>query len=166
MNKVELRTIMDAAKRCMGGLPTSMAVVPGDGTREKPDFVAVKATLPFRSIGGKDMYFFISKRNSEKRLSLLIPVESTGILAVDSTLAILQDVLKTYNLILTQEAVIMEQEIALPFHKRMGKMAQALIAIDGIRRLWITQQTNLRSTNAEGQDPQSTGDSPNNRPSR
>jgi len=162
MNKVETRTIRDAMERFMPDTELRLAVVKGNG-KDRPDFVAVKVLLPMQSVDKEQLYFFVAKRSTERRFSILIPVESVGIRAVSTALVILQDVLRTYNLILTQEAVIMEQDLALPFHKRMTKMAQAVVAIDGIRRLWKTQ---LRSNNAEGQDSKSVGNSANDRPSR
>jgi hypothetical protein len=123
MNKHEIQTIRQEAQRFMKDM--NLSIVED----------AVKLESSFTNVKGESIYLFISKRRSTKKFTLLIPVESTGLLAVNNTLSILQKVLQTYGLILTQEAVIME-ESKLPLHQRIRNMTQALISIDGIIRLW------------------------------
>lgn len=84
---------------------------------------------------------FVGKPKHSNKFLLLIPVESTGILAVDSTLAILQRVAATYGVMLTQEAVLRE-ESQNPLHERISNMTQLLIGIDGIIRLWKVTASN------------------------
>lgn len=120
-----------------------------------------RVILPFQNQEEKQLYFFITV--SKKRFSLLLPVESAGLIAVKSTLAILQPMLKTYGLILTSEAVIMEVNHKLPLHKRIHNMSQAIINMDGVRRLWKSQ---LRREDAQGKAVEPTSYSADDRPSR
>jgi hypothetical protein len=134
MNKHEIQTIRQEAQRFM----KDISLVIEDS--------AIRLVLPFLNSQSEEMYFFVVKRKESKKFSLLIPVQSVGILAIESTLALLQPVLKTYGLLLSQDAVIME-ESKLSLHKRIGNVAQALIAIDGVRRLWKVEH-DRRTENA------------------
>lgn len=134
MTKKEIRTVKQEAERFMKGIIFFEA---------EPD--GLRLNLPFKDKRDVNIYFYVAKRKGSKKFSLLMPVESTGLLAVNSTLALLQPVLTTYGLLLSQTAVIME-ESSLSLHIRIQNMAQALIAIDGICRLW--QAENDRRTNA------------------
>ena len=100
---------------------------------------AIMVELPLLGLDGKPLYFYVARRTGNKRFSLLLPTESIGILPINSTLLILQQILRGYGLLLSQEAVILEENIGIALHKRMSTMAQAAIAIDGIRRLWKTE---------------------------
>lgn len=126
MNKKEIRTIDQEAQRFMKDTKLTPT--------EEDD--CVRLDLTFSDPKSQALYLFVSKRKKDKRFTLMIPVQSTGIIAATETLALLQPLLKTYGLILTQQAVITEESINLPLHKRIRNMSQALVAIDGIRRLW------------------------------
>ena len=134
MTKKEIRTVKQEAERFMKGIIFFEA---------EPD--GLRLNLPFKDKRDVNIYFYVAKRKGSKKFSLLMPVESTGLLAANSTLALLQPVLATYGLLLSQTAVIMEESF-LSLHIRIRNMAQALIAIDGICRLW--QAENDRRTNA------------------
>ena len=129
MNKREIKVIYDAARRFMA--ECAIGNVPGV-------LNALRVEMPLLGLDGKPLYFYVAKREN-KRFGLILPTESIGILPVNTTLAMLQNVLRTYNLHLSQEGVIMEDNIAIPLHKRMAAISQAIIAIDGIRRLWKTE---------------------------
>src|SRR5208337_394947 len=133
MTKKEIRTVKQEAERFMKGIIFFEA---------EPD--GLRLNLPFKDKRDVNIYFYVAKRKGSKKFSLLMPVESTGLLAANSTLALLQPVLATYGLLLSQTAVIMEESF-LSLHIRIRNMAQALIAIDGICRLW--QAENDRRTN-------------------
>lgn len=122
----------------------------------------VKVEIPYMNLEQRPIYFFVVKRKDSKRFSLLLPVASAGIHPVNSTLALLQPFLRSYGLLLSQEAVIME-ESHHSLHFRIKTFAQALLGIDGIRRLWDEESKRI---NAESKTAESTGDSANDRPSR
>lgn len=151
MNKREFNVIKKEAERFMSGLVVEPL------TAEES---AVKVTLPMTGIYDRPLYFFVVKRKAARRFSLILHVESIGINAVEGTLSILQQLLRTYNLILSQEAVIMEENVDRPLHKRMGTMVQVLLGIDAIRRLWIDEHN--RRKHAESQDPKSSGNGADN----
>ncbi len=133
MNKHELRTIDQEAQRFMKDIKITEVES------------SAKLELPFTNSSGDNLYIFITKRSKARKFTLLIPVESTGLFATNPTLLLLQPMLKTYNLLLTQEAVIME-ESNLPLHQRIRNLTQAVVGIDGVRRLWKAEFD--RRTNA------------------
>ena len=139
MTKKEIRTVKQEAERFMKGIIFFEA---------EPD--GLRLNLPFKDQRDVNIYFYVAKRKGSKKFSLLMPVESTGLQAVNSTLALLQPILKTYGLLLSQTAVIME-ESTLSLHVRIQNMAQGLIAVDGIRRVW-TVEHNRRENAAQSQD--------------
>lgn len=153
MNKHEEKTVKQESQRFSKDIVITQA-----GAH------SLKLELPFMSVDLKPLYFFVSKRKDSKKFSLLIPVESTGLVAVNDTLARLQPMLETYGLLLSQEAVIME-ESHISLHKRISNMTQALIAIDGIRRLWKVEYETRRIDVTESKGSQSTSHSPDDRPS-
>lgn len=126
MNNKELKVIREAAKmfipKC---IVTLVDIIPN----------SVKIELPILDATGTPMYMFIIKRQGSRRFSLIIPIDSIGIIPVDNTLALLQALLRTYNLQLANK-VIMEENYKTSLHKRIGAMAQALIGIDGVKRMW------------------------------
>ena len=130
MNKREMHVVQNEATRFMYG---SKMLGVADVSN------SVRVEIPLLGFDGKPLYFYVVRRAKDGRFSLILPTESIGILPIDTTLSILQKILKTYGLLLSQEAVIMEENIAISLHKRMATMAQAIIAIDGIRRLWKTE---------------------------
>lgn len=138
MNKKEIRTVNQEAQRFMKD--TKLVLV------EEVD--SVKLELSFSDPKSQALYLFVAKRKGEKTFSLMLPVESVGMIAVDETLVRLQPLLKTYGLILTQEAVIIEENTKLPLHKRIRNMSQALVAVDGIRRLWKVEFDRRTEANA------------------
>ena len=151
MNKRDIRVVREAAKRFMADL----------AVYEVQDIAsALKIEIP----NSTPLYFFIIKRAKDGRFSLIIPVESAGLIAVDSTLTRLQPLLKSYNLILSSDRVIMEENIKIPLHERIGIMVRALIALDGVRRLWQVEAD--RRSDAESKVIESAGNGTNNRPSR
>lgn len=154
MNKHEVKTVKQEAQR----FSKDVTVIAADEG-------ALKLELPFLNVELRPLYFFAAKRKGSKKFSLLIPVESTGLLAVNSTLVRLQPILKTYGLLISQEAVIME-ESNLPLNKRISNFSQALIAIDGIRRLWKAEYEIRRQDGTESEAVKSTSNSTNDRPSR
>lgn len=140
MNSKELKTIREAASYFMRGT----LVQPIEGVSN-----SARIELPLLSIDKKPLYFFIIKRKDTRRFSLILHVESIGILPVADTLSRLQSILTTYSLLLSQDAIIMEENIKIPLHQRIANVAQAVIAVDGIRRLWKTEL--IRRTHAESQ---------------
>lgn len=140
MNPKEVKTIREAADRFMKH--TTVWRVEG-----VPNSVRVE--LPFPGIDQKPLYFFVIKRKDTRRFSLILHTESIGIFSTQDTLARLQAILITYGLLLSEDAVIMEENIKIPLHQRIANVAQAIIGIDGIRRLWKTELN--RRTNAESQ---------------
>lgn len=147
MNKHEIQTIKQEAQRFTKGIK----IIPADES-------AIKLELPYTNEGGEALYFFVAKRKGAKKFSLLVPVVSVGLVDLPSTLAILQPFLKTYGLLLSQEATIME-ESNLPLNVRFKNMAQTVIGIDGICRLWKVQYG--RQNASESKDPQPTSNSSN-----
>lgn len=150
MNPKEIKTIREAADRFMKH--TTVWRVEGVSN-------SVRVELPFSGVDQKPLYFFIIKRKETRRFSLILHVESIGISSVKDTLAILQGILTTYGLLLSTDAVIMEENIKIPLHQRIANVAQAIIGIDGIRRMWKIE-FNRRTQNAEseiaGQESHST----------
>lgn len=124
---------------------------------------SVKIELPYLNEEGEILYFFVAKRKNSKKFIMIMPVLSTGIITIPSTLALLQPLLGTYGLILTQDAVIIE-ESGLSLNKRFRNMAQAIVSIDGIRRMWKTIQE--RSNAAKSKDSESISNSTNDSSSR
>ena len=155
MTSKELRVIRQEAQRAIGS--TKVETVP-------EQLNAARVFLPMKSASGGPIYFFVVKRLKARKFSLILHVDSIGILAVDTTLVLLQEVLQGYGLLLSQDAVIMEENTAVPLSERMRTMAQALIGIDGIRRLWQVQHD--RRVHAEGKNPEPAGDATNNSASR
>jgi len=155
LNAREKRTIKQEAERFMKGIVIKDAAEPS----------AVILELPMLDAKKNPIRFFIGKRPKAKKFSLLVPIESVGLLAVNSTLAKIQPVLKTYGLILSQTAVILEENHTLPLHKRIGNITQAIIGIDGLVRLWNSEFR--RNPDAfESKDSKSVSDRPNNCTSR
>lgn len=138
MNGQAIRAVRDACKRFMPSLKIYEV-------QDEPN------TLRIEISPTPNLYFFIGKRKADGRFSLLVPVESAGLNAVSSTLVRLQPLLRTYGLLLSQDAVIMEENIKLPLDQRIGIMTWALIGLDGIRRLW--HEESKRITNAQSQTP-------------
>lgn len=136
MNGQAIRAVRDACKRFM----PSLKVV---------EVVEETSTLRVIVSENPNLYFFIGKRKADGRFSLLIPVESAGITADSMTLVRLQPLLKTYGLLLSQEAVIMEENIKLPLHERVGIMVWALISLDGIRRLWHEELKRMKNAESK-----------------
>lgn len=134
MNKQDERAVREACKRFMP--PLTLVEVPEESS-----------TLKIVLSVNPNLYFFVGKRKADGRFSLLIPVESIGFHAQPETLSRLQALLRTYGLLLSQDAVIMEENIKLPLDQRIGVMVWALIGLDGIRRLW---QEESKRTNAQG----------------
>src|SRR5208337_1047416 len=160
VNKRELKTVRDAANRFMPGL--KVVEVP-----ESPNTVRIDIPLLKPSRMYSKMYFFIGRRKKDGRFRLLIPVESTGLLAVDNTLSRLQPLLKEYGLMLTQDAVIMEENISVPLDERIGNMTRAILVIDGIRNLWqIEYDRKEDSHGTESEETKPVSNNTNNRPSR
>lgn len=124
MNKHEISTIRQEAQRFTKGI-----------TVVEFDLDSVKLELPYINADKEPLYFFVTKRKGMKKFSLLVPVASVGLYASNNTLSLLQPFLKTYGLLLSQDATIME-ESTLPLNQRFRNLAQAIIGIDGIRRLW------------------------------
>jgi hypothetical protein len=133
MNKHEIQTVKQEAQRFNKDIKIS--TIEG----------AVKLELPFTNSKGTALYMFVGKYKNSNKFILLIPVESTGIIAVDSTLAILQKVAATYGVIITPEAVLRE-ESDLSLHKRIRNMTQLLIGVDSIIRLWKVTSNASEST--------------------
>lgn len=156
VNNRELRTVKEATERSVRG--TKLVPVVEEN--------AVRLELPFYNIEKESLYFFIARRPKQRRFTLLIPVESTGLLAVNDTLIRLQPMLKGYGLMLTQDAVIMEENVALPLHTRILNMSQALAAIDGVRRLWKVEYETRRRNATESETAKSVGHSADNSSSR
>jgi len=143
MNKHEIRTVKQEAERFAKGITLI----------EEKD--ALKLELPYSSYEGVPLYFYILKRKGDKKFTLAIPVESTGVVKFETTLAILQPVLRTYGLIITQDAIIIE-ETSIPLNQRLKNMAQAMIGIDSMRR-FCKADSERRGTNAtESTDIEST----------
>lgn len=134
MNEREIKTVKQEAARFSKDIFVTVAGSTG-----------VKLELPYYNAALSPLYFFVVKRKGAKKFSLLLPVESIGVLPVDGTLSILQELLKTYQVLVSQEADIMEEN-DYPLHTRIKIMTQALVAIDGIRRLWQVEHD--RRTNA------------------
>lgn len=150
MTSRELKTIKQECERVIGGVTI----------REVPEQLnAVMVTLPMSSSSGEYIYFFIVKRLKARKFSLILHVESIGISAIDSTLSTLQNILKSYGLLLSQDAVIMEEDTSISLSKRIRAMSQALIGIDGIRRLWKVE--NNRRNDVIREDTGSTGNDTN-----
>lgn len=126
MNKKEVHTIVQEAQRFMKDVSVSPT--------EEDD--CMKVELTFSDPKSHLLYLFVAKRKKDKRFTVMMPVGSTGLLATNQTLSLLQPLLKSYGLILTQDAVIVEENINLALHKRIRNMSQALVAVDGICRLW------------------------------
>lgn len=133
MDKHDLRTIIQESKRFLKDIKV---------TKEENVY---KLELPFVDLKGKPLYFFINKHNETKKFMLMMPVESAGILATQSSLAILQKVAATFTVMLTQDAVLVENT-KLSLHIRIQNMTHLLLAIDGIKRLWkVTYATESQS---------------------
>lgn len=146
MNKHEIQTIRQESQRFMKDI--KLTEVEG----------SVRLDLSFSDPQSNTLYLFVAKRKGNRSFSLLIPVQSTGILTVQSTLAMLQPLLKTYGLIISQDAVIMEENTKLSLNKRIRNMTQALIALDGIKRLWKVE-FNRRQNASESQVVEPTSNS-------
>ena len=145
MNKREMRVILQEAARAMPG--STVHEVEGVSN-------SVRVKTPFVGLDGEFLYFYVFKRAQNNRFSMMLPTESIGILPVITTMAILQKILRTYGLLLSQEAAIIEENVALPLHKRMAIISQALVGIDGIRRLWkveFDRRTNASESETSGQ---------------
>lgn len=137
MNRVEIKTIRDAAQLFMKHATASPVIDVSN---------CIKIELPFLGYDQKPLHMFVIKRKDSRRFSIIVHIEASGILSTRDSMAILQPVLKTYGLLLSAEAVIMEENIDIPLHRRISAMAQALIGLDGLRRLW--QSESNRSSNA------------------
>jgi hypothetical protein len=157
VNKRELKTIREAAARFMPSLKV-------EEVTEFSNSVRMDIPSPKSSKMYSRTYFFIGRRKKDGRFKLLVPVESIGLLAVNNTLARLQPLLCEYGLMLTQDAVIMEENISIPLEERIGNMTRAIIAIDGIRKLWQLEYD--RSYNVKSEETKPISNSPNDRPSR
>ena len=125
---------------------------------------AAKVYLPYTNQQGDALYFFIGKRVGRNNFSLLIPVESIGLIAVNDTLVRLQAMLQTYGLQLTQEAIICDEHYNHPMQTRLRDMTHAILGIDGIRRLWKTEYD--RRPDAESEDSKSLSNKTQPSPSR
>jgi hypothetical protein len=132
MNRHEIKTIRQEALRFL----KDIKIIPVEES--------IKLELPFTSSTGAAMYMFVGKPKNSKKFILLLPAESAGLRAVDSTSSILQKIAATYNVILTQE-VVLREETQLPLHQRIRNMTQLLIGIDGIVRLWKVNQNATKS---------------------
>ena len=136
MNKHEIRTVKQEAQRFTKGINVT-----------EIDACVLKVELPYTNQTGKNLYFYVTKRKGEKKFSIMTTVDSVGLSTLNSTLTRLQPLLKTYGLILTQDHIILEESV-IPLNQRFKNMAQAVIGIDGIRRLWKVEYYSYRSINA------------------
>lgn len=151
MNPKEIKTVKEAAERFMKDI--SVEVVPTVSN-------SVLVQLPLLGLDGLKLHFFIIKRKETRRFSLIFHTTSFNILPITETLEVLQDLLHTYGLLLSQDGIIMEENIKIPLHKRIAVLSQALIGIDSLRRL--LQVGNIRRTqDAESKEVGSQGRSAN-----
>lgn len=155
MNNKEIRTIEQEAHRFSKDI---LVITAGQ--------VGVKLELPFMSAEQTPLYFFVEKRKGAKKFSLMMPVESTGLIAVSSTLVLLQPLFRTYGLLITQDAIIIEEEDHLSLHLRIKNMTQAIISIDGIRRLWIAEHDRRTKNNVKSEAVKPASYGSDDRPSR
>lgn len=128
MNKHELQTVRQEAQRYSKDAKVELI----------KDLEAAKISLPYELHGIGSLYFFIAKKKNSKKFMLMLPVESAGLMAVAETMSRLQPLLTTYGLIITAESVILEDSTK-PLNQRIRLMTQALLGIDGIRRLWKSE---------------------------
>jgi hypothetical protein len=151
VNSKEIRAVRDASKRFMPSLVV-------DEVPDLPNSLRITVSVD------PSIYFFVGRRGSDGRFYFLLPIQSAGLIPSTSTLERLQPLLKSYGLLLSQEAVIIEENIKIPLHERIGKMVWALIALDGVRRLWKVEAD--RRENVKSEDTEPVGHNPNNSSSR
>lgn len=140
MNNKEVKTIREAALEFMKKATVTLVADVSN---------TVRIELPVLGNDKKPLYMFVIKRKDSRRFSIIAHTESVGILPGNETLNILQAMLDSYGLLLSPEAVIMEENVKIPLHQRIGTMAQALIGVDGVRRLWKSES--LRRPNVTSQ---------------
>lgn len=131
MTKLEIQSLIKAAK----------SVIHGTKGQFNKETQSLQVELPFNRGTANPLYYFIIKRSRNKHVSLILPSISMGILPTPSTLSILQKLLTSYGISLLEEGIIAEENYNKPLNVRLAAMAQALLGIDGVVRLWNSRPT-------------------------
>src|SRR6266404_8471239 len=98
MNRHELQTIKQEAQRFTKGIKITEAAAD-----------ALRLELPYVNAESEGLYFFVVKQGGSKKFVLVLPAVSVKIITDGITLSLLQPLLKTYGIQLSQDAIMTER---------------------------------------------------------